>query len=78
MNELVRIEVAVDKATALAPAETHRLRALGRLLDRMVRRGADDPLAALLEVTASDATAAGLGEADIEAELGAYNAERRG
>ena len=78
MNELVKIEVAVDEATALALTETHRLRAVGRLIDRMVRPGADDPLAALLEVTASDARGAGLGEADIEGELRAYNAERRG
>jgi hypothetical protein len=78
MNGLVKIEIAVDEATARALTDTHRLRAIGRLIDRMVRPGADDPLAAVLEATASDAKAAGLGDAEIDAELTVYNAERRG
>jgi hypothetical protein len=77
MNEFVKIEVAVDEATARALTDSRRLRAIGRLIDRMVRPGADDPLAALLEATADEARAGGLSQADIEAELDAYNAERR-
>jgi hypothetical protein len=77
MNEFVKIEVAVDEATARALTDSRRLRAIGRLIDRMVRPGADDPLAALLEATAAEARAGGLSQADIEAELDAYNAERR-
>ena len=41
-------------------------------------RGADDPLIALFERTAAEAQEAGLTEAEVEAELAAYNAERRG
>ena len=51
--------------------------AVGRLIDRLVRPGADDPLIALFERTAGEAWSAGLTEAEIEAELAAYNAEHR-
>jgi hypothetical protein len=44
----------------------------------MVRPSAkDDPLAAVLEATASEARELGLTDEDIDAELAAYNAERR-
>jgi hypothetical protein len=44
----------------------------------MVRpTGEDDLLAAVLEFTVRAAQAAGLTDAEIEAELEAYNAERR-
>jgi hypothetical protein len=44
----------------------------------MVRPSAqDDPLAAVLEATAADARKQGLTDEDIDAELTAYNAERR-
>ncbi len=77
MNEFVKIEISVEEATARALTDGHRREAIGRLIDRMVRPGTDDPLAALLEATAVDARAGGLSQADIEAELDAYNAERR-
>jgi hypothetical protein len=37
----------------------------------------DDPLAATLAVTARAARAAGLADDEVDAELAAYNAERR-
>jgi uncharacterized protein len=48
---------------------------VGRLVDRSVRPGADDPLIALFERTVAEAQEAGLTEADIEAELAAYDVE---
>jgi hypothetical protein len=78
MNEVVKIEIPVDEATARALTDARRLKAVGHLIDRIVRPGADDPLAALLDATAVEAREAGLTQADIEAELHAYNAERRG
>jgi hypothetical protein len=51
---------------------------VGRLVDRLVRPGADDKLTALFERTAAEARQAGLTEAAIDAELTACNAERRG
>lgn len=77
MNELTRIEIAVDPATAAALTDPRRREAVGRLVDRLVHPGSDNPLAALLEQTALDARNAGLAEADITVELAAYDAERR-
>lgn len=78
MTRAATIEIPVQAATAEALADARRLEAVGRLVDRLVRPGADDPLIALFERTAEEAQAAGLTEAEIEAELAAYDAERRG
>ena len=77
MTALSRVEIPVEEATAAALSDPRRREAVGRLVDRIVRPGADDPLIALFELTAAEARAAGLTEADLEAELEAYNAERR-
>jgi hypothetical protein len=58
-------------------SDSRRLEAVGRLVDRLFRPGADDPLVALLERTAAEAREAGLTENAINEELAAYNAERR-
>lgn len=78
MNQASKIEIPVEEATAAALSDTRRREAVGRLVDRLVRPGADDPLIALFERTAAEAREAGLTEAEVEAELAAYNAERRG
>lgn len=77
MNEMSKIEIPVEEATAVALTDARRLEAVGRLVDRLVRPGADDPLLALFERTAAEAREAGLSEAEIDAELATYNAERR-
>jgi hypothetical protein len=77
MNEVSKIEIPVEAATAAALSDARRREAVGRLVDRLVRPGPDDPLIALFERTAAEAGEAGLTEAEIEAELAAYNAERR-
>ncbi len=77
MNQTSKIEIPVEEATAAALSDPRRREAVGRLVDRLVRPGADDPLIALLERTAAEAQEAGLTEADIEAELAAHKAERR-
>lgn len=78
MSKASRIEIPVEEATAAALADVRRREAVGRLVDRLVRPGADDPLIALFERIADEAQKAGLTEAEIDAELTAYNAERRG
>lgn len=75
MNEVVKIEIPVDEATAAALSDARRREAVGRLVDRLVRPGADDPLIALFERTAAEAQEAGLTEADINAELAADNVD---
>jgi hypothetical protein len=77
MSQVSKIEIPVAAATAAALADSRRLEAVGRLIDRLVRPDADDPLIAILEQAAAEAHAAGMTEAEIDAELAAYNAERR-
>ncbi len=72
-----KIAIPVKEATAAALADARRLEAVGRLVDRLVRPGADDPLTALSERTTAEAQAAGITMDEIEAELTAFNAERR-
>ena len=71
------VEIPVEEATAAALTDARRREAVGRLIDLLVRPGANDPLIALFERTAAEAWDAGLTEAEVEAELAAYNAERR-
>ncbi len=78
MTELVKVEIMVAPETASALRDVRRAEAAGRILDRIVHPEiGDDPLLAVLEATRSDARAAGLTDADIDAELEAYRAERR-
>lgn len=77
MNQVSKIEVQVEEATASALVDARRLQAVGRLIDRLVRPGVDDPLIALFQKTSAEADKAGLTEDEINAELAAYNAERR-
>ena len=77
MNQASKIETPVEEATAAALLDARRREAVGRLVDRLVRPGIDDPLITLFERTATEAREAGLSEAEVEAELAAYNAERR-
>ena len=77
MNDVSKIEIQVEAATAAALSDTRRLEAVGRLVDRLVRPGVDDPLVALFERTSAEAHQVGLTEDEINAELAAYNTERR-
>lgn len=77
MTQMSKIEIPVEQATATALSDARRREAVGRLVDRLVRPGVDDPLIAVFERTAADARGAGLTEEEIEIELAAYNAERR-
>jgi len=67
----VWIQIPVEAATAAALTDSRSLEAVGRLVDRRVRPGANDPLLLLFECIAAEAAAAGPTEADIAAELSA-------
>ena len=60
MSQVSKIEIPVEEATAAALADAQRREAVGRLVDRLVRPGADDPLVALFERTAATARDAGI------------------
>jgi hypothetical protein len=79
MSELVFVPIPVSPAAAEVLADEAKRREIGDLVSRMLRPASpeDDPLAALLAEVKADARAGGLTDADIDAELAAYNAERR-
>jgi hypothetical protein len=78
MTESVTIEIEVEPETARALGDARRMRAIGRLVDRMVRPAAgDDPLAAGLTATRAAARRVELTDEEIDAELAAHRAERR-
>ena len=74
---LRKVELQVEEDTAEALRDDRRRAAVGRLVDRFVRPGPEDPLLLLLERTAAQAAAAGFTDEDLDAELAEYNAERR-
>lgn len=77
MSQKSKIEIPVKEATAAALADPRRLEAIGRIVDRLVRPDADDPLVAFFERIAAETQEASLTKADIEAELAAHRSERR-
>ena len=79
MNKVVRVEIPVDEAAAEALQDAGRRARVGRLVSQVARLyQGPDPLEAVLERTSRAAQAAGLTDAEIDAALAAYNAERRG
>ena len=67
----------MEPEAALADARNRE--AVGRLISRVLRpNSGQSPLAQAIAEMKADARAAGLTDADIDAELAAYNAERRG
>lgn len=79
MNEvgMVPIPLSAEAAAGLrADPATHPM--MGGLADDVLRGSAQaDPLLAMMEAVGRKAQAAGLTEADVDAELAAWNAERR-
>ena len=73
----VMVQIPVDEATAARLADPRRLAAISHLIELAVRPTEhDDPLIALFEKTSREAAAAGLTDADIDAELALWKAER--
>jgi hypothetical protein len=78
MSKVVRVEIPVDEAAADALKDADRRARVGRLVSQVARLyQGPDPLAVVLERTAGAAQSAGLTDAEVDAELAAYNAERR-
>lgn len=73
----VLVQIPVDEATAAALADPQKLAAVSELVMAVVQPTAeDDPLDRLLRAINREAAEAGLTEADIDAELAAWKAER--
>ena len=76
MDRTVDVTIPVEAAAALADARNRA--AVGRLVSRVLRpRSGPSPLAQAIAEIKAEARAAGLTDADLDAELAAYNAERR-
>lgn len=79
MPDTVPITIEVDADTAAALGDARTRAAVGRLVSRVLRpRPGPSELAQAIAEAKAEARAAGLADAGIDAELEAYNAERRG
>ena len=78
MDKTVDVTIPVEPEVAAALVDPRSREAVGRLVSRVLRpRAGPSPLAEAIAELKADARAAGLTDADIDAELAAYNAERR-
>jgi hypothetical protein len=78
MNATVDVTIPVDPDAAAALSDARNREAVGRLVSRILHpHPGPSPLARAIAEMRSAARAAGLTDADIDAELAAYNAERR-
>ena len=74
MDKTVDVTIPVEPEAAVALADVRNREAVGRLVSRVLRpRSGPSPLAEAIAEMKADATAAGL----TDAELAAYNSERR-
>ena len=78
MDNTVDATVPVGPEAAAALADARNREAISRLVSRVLRpRSGPSPLAQAIADAKQEARANGLTDADIDAELAAYNAERR-
>lgn len=78
MDNTVDVTIPVEPAVAEALTDVRNREAVGRLISRVLRpRSGPSPLAQAIAELKADARAAGLTDADVDAELTAYNEERR-
>lgn len=78
MDTTIDVTIPVEPEAAAALADARNREMIGRLVSRVLRpAGGPTPLACAIAELKKDARAAGLSEVEIDAELAAYNAERR-
>ena len=74
----VDVSIPVDAGVAAALDDAPTRAAVGRLISRVLRpRHGPSELAEAIAAAKTEARDAGLTDADVDAELAAYNAERR-
>lgn len=79
MPETVEVPIPVEAGALAALADARTRAAMGRLVSRVLRpHSGSSELAQAIADAKAEARDAVLTEADIDAELAAYNAERRG
>jgi hypothetical protein len=78
MDRTVDVTIPVEPEPVAELADARNREAMGRPVSRVLRpRAGPSPLARATAELKAEARAAGLGDADIDAGLAAYNAERR-
>jgi hypothetical protein len=77
MDRTVDVTIPLEPEAAAALADVRNRGGMGRLVSRVLRpRSGPSPLARAIAELKAEARAAGLSDADINAELTTYNAER--
>jgi hypothetical protein len=79
VDDVVMVEIPVSRDAASALDDERRREAVGRLVSSLLRpsAGNGDPLRRVIAEIKGEARAGGLTDAEIDAELAAYNAENR-
>ncbi len=79
MNKIVTVSIPVSPEAAEALADDARRQRIGKLVSELVRPGqaGHDPLADVIAGIKDSAARDGLTDAEVEAELAAYNGENR-
>ena len=78
MDQTVDVIIPVEPQVAAALSQARNREAIGRLISRVLNpRGGHGPLAEAIAALKADVREAGLTDAEIDAELAAYNAEHR-
>lgn len=78
MQTSVDVTIPVEPDVAAVLADRRNREAIGRLISRVLRPGTGaDPLAKAIAELKAEVRAAGLTDAEIDAELAAWKAERR-
>lgn len=78
MDKTVDVMIPVEPEAAAALVDARNRAAVGRLVSRVLRPGSGPaPLALAIAEMKAAARSSGLNDPEIDAELAAYNAERR-
>lgn len=78
MDDTIDVSIPVTPEAAVALANARNREAIGRLISRVLNpRSGPSPLAQAIAEVKAVARRSGLTDEDIDAELSAYNAERR-
>jgi hypothetical protein len=78
MDNTIDVTIPVEPEAAAALADTRNREAVGGLISRVFSsRSGPSPLARAIAALKAEVRQAGLTDAEIDAELAAYNAERR-
>jgi hypothetical protein len=78
MGDTVDVTIPVEPEAAEALRDARNRAAIGRFVSRVLQpQAGDDPLVEAIAALKAEVSAARLTDAEIDAELDAYNAERR-